>query len=97
MTSLVNKPADWPPNYHRILIFPPPESLKRLRGARKDELTDPNEPAIKGIVMWGVFRRFFCSSANLLAPPSQFLSLQSFNVFKEIISGYGFKSLMLTS
>ena len=47
MTSLVNKSADWPPNYHKILIFSPPKSLKRLRTARIDELADSNEPAIK--------------------------------------------------
>ena len=47
MTSLVNKSADWPPNYHKILIFSPPKSLKRLRAARIDELADSNEPAMK--------------------------------------------------
>ena len=45
MTSLVNKSTDWPPNYHKILIFSPPKSLKRLRAARIDELADSNEPA----------------------------------------------------
>ena len=47
--SLVNKSADWPPNYHKILIFPPPKSLKRLCTARIDELADSNEPAINHI------------------------------------------------
>ena len=47
MMSLVNKSADWPPNYHKILIFSPPKSLKRLSTARIDELADSNEPAIK--------------------------------------------------
>ena len=46
MTSLVNKLADWTPNYHKILIFSPPKSLKRLRTARIDQLADSNEPAI---------------------------------------------------
>ena len=46
MTSLVNKLADWTPNYHKILIFSPPKSLKRLRAARIDQLADSNEPAI---------------------------------------------------
>ena len=41
MMSLVNKSAD----YHKILIFSPPKSLKRLRTARIDELADSNEPA----------------------------------------------------
>ena len=45
MMSLVNKSADWTPNYHKILIFSPPKSLKSLRAARIDELTDSNEPA----------------------------------------------------
>ena len=47
MTSLVNKSADWPPNYHKILIFSPLKSLKRLHTARIDELADSNEPAIR--------------------------------------------------
>ena len=47
MTSLVNKSADWTPNYHKILIFFPTKSLKSLRAARIDELADSNEPAIK--------------------------------------------------
>ena len=38
MTSLVNKSADWTPNYHEILIFFPKKSLKSLRAARIDEL-----------------------------------------------------------
>ena len=46
MMSLVNKSTDWPPNYHKILIFSPPRSLKRLRAARIDELADSNEPAM---------------------------------------------------
>ena len=46
MMSLVNKSADWPPNYHKILIFSPPKSLKRLHAARIDQLADSNEPAI---------------------------------------------------
>ena len=45
MTSLVNKSADWTPNYHKILIFFPTKSLKSLRTARIDELADSNEPA----------------------------------------------------
>ena len=46
MMSLVNKSANWTPNYHKILIFSPPKSLKRLRAARIDQLADSNEPAI---------------------------------------------------
>ena len=46
MTSLVNKSADWLPNYHKILIFFPTTSLKCLRAARIDELADSNESAI---------------------------------------------------
>ena len=46
MTSLVNKSADWTPNYHKILIFPPTKSLKSLCAARIDELADSNQPAI---------------------------------------------------
>ena len=46
MMSLVNKSANLPPNYHKILIFSPPKSLKRLRAARIDELADSNEPVI---------------------------------------------------
>ena len=46
MTSLVNKSGDWTPNYHKILIFSPPKSLKSLHAARIDELADSNEPAI---------------------------------------------------
>ena len=49
MTSLVNKSADWPPNYHKTLIFSPPKSLKMLCAARIDELADSNEPAIKKV------------------------------------------------
>ena len=45
MTSLVNKSADWTPNYNKILIFSPTKSLKSLRAARIDELADSNEPA----------------------------------------------------
>ena len=45
MTSLVNKSTDWPPNYHKILIFSPPKSFKSLCAARIDELADSNEPA----------------------------------------------------
>ena len=45
MTSLVNKSGDWTLNYHKILIFSPPKSLKSLRAARIDELADSNEPA----------------------------------------------------
>ena len=44
MTSLVNKSDDRTPNYHKILIFSPPTSLKSLCVARIDELTDSNEP-----------------------------------------------------
>ena len=40
MMSLVNKSADWPPNYHKILMFSPPKSLKKLCAARIDELAD---------------------------------------------------------
>ena len=46
MTSLVNKSGHWTPNYHKILIFSPPKSLKSLRAARIDELADSNEPAM---------------------------------------------------
>ena len=46
MTSLVNKSADWTPNYHKILIFSATKSLKSLCAARIDELADSNEPAI---------------------------------------------------
>ena len=35
------------PNSHKILIFSPPKSLKRLCAGRIDELADSNEPAIK--------------------------------------------------
>ena len=45
MTSLVNKSANWTPNYHKILIFFPPKYLKNPRAARIDELADSNEPA----------------------------------------------------
>ena len=34
------------PNKHKILIFSPPKSLKRLRASRIDQLADSNEPAI---------------------------------------------------
>ena len=50
MTSLVNKSADWTPNYHKILIFFPQKSLKSLHAARIDELADSNEPAIMSII-----------------------------------------------
>ena len=43
MTSLINKLTDWPPNYHKILIFYPPKSLKKLCTARIDELADSNK------------------------------------------------------
>ena len=46
MTSLVNKSADWTPNYHKILIFFSTKSLKSLHAARIDELADSNEPAM---------------------------------------------------
>ena len=49
--SLVNKSADWTPNYHKILIFFPTKSLKSLRAARIDELADSNEPAINIIII----------------------------------------------
>ena len=49
MMSLVNKSADWTPNYHKILIFSPPKSLKRLRAARIDQLADSNEPATRDV------------------------------------------------
>ena len=52
MMSLVNKSADWTPNYHKILIFSPPKSLKRLRAARIDQLADSNEPAINTFIDW---------------------------------------------
>ena len=45
MTSLVHKSADWTPNYHKILIFSPPKSLKSLHAARIDQLADSSEPA----------------------------------------------------
>ena len=38
MTSLINKLADWTPNYHKILIFFPTKPLKSLRAARIDEI-----------------------------------------------------------
>ena len=47
MMSLVNKSADWTPNYHKILIFFPTKSLKSLCAARIDELADSKEPATK--------------------------------------------------
>ena len=34
-------------NYHKILIFSPPKSLKSLRAARIDQLADSNEPATR--------------------------------------------------
>ena len=46
MMSLVNKSGDLTPNYHKILIFSQPKSLKSLCAARIDELTNSNEPAI---------------------------------------------------
>ena len=46
MTSLVNESADWTPNYHIILVFSQPKSLKSLCTARIDELADSNEPAV---------------------------------------------------
>ena len=49
MTSLVNKAGDWTPNYHKILIFSPPKSLKSLRTTRKDELADSKESAKNGL------------------------------------------------
>ena len=49
MTSLVNKSADWTPNYHKILIFSPPKSLKSLRAATIEQLADSNEPAMNEI------------------------------------------------
>ena len=45
MMSLVNKSADWTPNFHKILILSPTKSLKSLCAARIDELADSNEPA----------------------------------------------------
>ena len=54
MISLVNKSADWPPNYHKILIFSPTKSLKILRTARIDELADSNEPAIT-VLLFNIF------------------------------------------
>ena len=45
MTSLVNKSADWTPNYHKILIFSPPKSYKSLHAVAIDELADSNKPA----------------------------------------------------
>ena len=47
MMSMVNKSADWTPNYHKILIVFPTKSLKSLCAARIDKLADSNEPAIK--------------------------------------------------
>ena len=43
--SLVNKSADWTPNYYKILIFPLTKSLKSLRAARIDGLAHSNELA----------------------------------------------------
>ena len=59
MMSLVKKSTDWPPNYHKILIFSPPRTLKRLRVARIDELADSNEPA-----MIRMFVDFFVDKTN---------------------------------
>ena len=61
MMSLVNKSADWTPNYHKILIFSPPKSLKGLRAARIDELADSNEPA-KNLQHNEIFVIPFCNS-----------------------------------
>ena len=44
MTSLINKSADWPPNYHKILIS---FLKKRWHGARIDQLADSNHQIIK--------------------------------------------------
>ena len=49
MMSLVNQSGDWTPNYHKILIFSLPKSLKSLRAARIDELANSNESAIKDL------------------------------------------------
>ena len=53
MTSLVNKSDDWTLNYHKILIFSPPKSLKRLRAARIDQLADSNEPSMIQVITSG--------------------------------------------
>ena len=58
MTSLVNKSGDWTPNYHKILIFSPPKSLKSLCAARIDELADSYEP-----------EKWIEGCASLEAPP----------------------------
>ena len=45
-TLQISKSADWPPNYHKMLIIFPTKILKkRLHAARIDELADSNEPA----------------------------------------------------
>ena len=54
MTSLVNKSDDWPPNYHKILIFSPTKSLKSLCTARIDELADSNESKIR-VLLFDIF------------------------------------------
>ena len=74
MTSLVNKSADWPPNYHKFLIFFPTTSWKRPHATRIDELTDSNEPATRELAcdvtlqsnicidfsVWSVLRQHAC-------------------------------------
>ena len=47
MMSLINKSADWPPNYHKILIF----FQERWHDARIDQLADSNEPIIIIIII----------------------------------------------
>ena len=66
MMSLVNKSADWTPNYHKILIFSPPKSLKRLRAARIDQLADSNKPAMMCVVMCP-----FCAFPSVVLRASQ--------------------------
>ena len=67
MTSLVNKSGHWTPNYHKILIFSPPKSLKSLRAARIDELADSNEPAISilSVTQWATSKKFNLDGALL--------------------------------
>ena len=60
-----HKSTDWPPNYHKILIFSPPKSLKRLCAARIDELADSKEPA--NYIIWQTWQIWdFCVSVEVL-------------------------------
>ena len=72
MTSLVNKSADWPPNYHKIQFFFPITSLKCLRAARIDELADSNESA---------------KMEKILEKSGNFVSLGKWEPWQAIIKG----------